>query len=168
MVDLLYRVAYRGAYRMMRVYWAVLRPQVHGALVAIWNNGEILLVRNSYVPYHSLPGGYVHRNETGRDAAVRELLEETGIRAAPTELRVALDRQHQWEGKREHIEFFELDVAERPRIQVDDREVIDAQFSREKGARARALRSASHRHRRAHRSNELITPSALGTKADDG
>ena len=29
MIDRLYRVAYRGAYQMMRVYWAVMRPQVH-------------------------------------------------------------------------------------------------------------------------------------------
>ena len=128
MVDLLYRVAYRGAYRMMRVYWAVLKPQVHGALVAIWNGGEILLVKNSYVPYYSLPGGYVHRGETGKDAAVRELLEETGIRAAPADLKVVVDRQHTWEGKREHIEIFELDVAERPTIQVDNREVVLAKF----------------------------------------
>jgi len=128
MVDLLYRVAYRGAYRMMRVYWAVLKPQVHGALVAIWNGGEILLVKNSYVPYYSLPGGYVHRGETGKDAAVRELLEETGIRAAPSDLKAVLDRQHAWEGKREHIEIFELDVAERPTIQVDNREVVEAKF----------------------------------------
>ena len=95
---------------------------------SIWNNGEILLVRNSYVPYHSLPGGYVHRGETGREAAVRELFEETGIRAAPSDLRTSLDRQHEWEGKREHIEIFELDVAERPRIEVDNREVIEAKF----------------------------------------
>jgi ADP-ribose pyrophosphatase YjhB (NUDIX family) len=128
MIDRLYRVAYRGAYRMMRVYWKVLRPQVHGALVAIWYQGEILLVRNSYVRYHSLPGGYVHRGETGRDAAVRELLEETGIRAAPSDLRLALDQQHDWEGKREHIEIFELDVTTQPAIEVDNREVIEAKF----------------------------------------
>jgi 8-oxo-dGTP diphosphatase len=128
MVDLFYRVAYRGAYQMMRVYWAVLKPQVHGALVAIWHGGEILLVRNSYVRYYSLPGGYVHRNETGRAAAIRELLEETGIKAAPSDLRVALDEQHAWEGKREHIEIFELDVAERPTIKVDNREVVEAKF----------------------------------------
>ena len=128
MIDRLYRVAYRGAYQMMRVYWAVLRPQVHGALVAIWHDGEILLVRNSYVRYYSLPGGYVHRGETGRDAAIRELLEETGIRAAPSDLRILLDHQHQWEGKREHVEIFELDVPVRPTIKVDNREVIEAKF----------------------------------------
>jgi 8-oxo-dGTP diphosphatase len=128
MIDRLYRVAYRGAYQMMRVYWAVLRPQVHGALVAIWHDGEILLVRNSYVRYYSLPGGYVHRGETGRDAAIRELLEETGIRAAPSDLRILLDHQHHWEGKREHVEIFELDVPVRPTIKVDNREVIEAKF----------------------------------------
>jgi len=128
MIDRLYRVAYRGAYQMMRVYWAVLKPQVHGALVAIWHDGEILLVRNSYVRYYSLPGGYVHRGETGRDAAIRELLEETGIRAAPSDLRMALDHQHDWEGKREHVEIFELDIPDRPHVEVDNREVIEAKF----------------------------------------
>jgi 8-oxo-dGTP pyrophosphatase MutT (NUDIX family) len=128
MIDRLYRVAYRGAYQMMRVYWAVMRPQVHGALVAIWNNGEILLVKNSYVRYWSLPGGYVRRGETGRQAAIRELIEETGIRAGASELRLALDNQHLWEGKREHIEIFELDVTTRPTIKVDNREVVQATF----------------------------------------
>jgi 8-oxo-dGTP pyrophosphatase MutT (NUDIX family) len=128
MVDLFFRVAYKGAYRMMRVYWKVLRPQVHGALVAIWHNGEILLVKNSYVRYWSLPGGYVHRGETGRDAAIRELLEETGLRAAPSDLKPALDHQHDWEGKREHVEIFDLELTDRPWVEVDNREVVEAEF----------------------------------------
>jgi len=113
---------------MMRVYWKVMRPQVHGALVAIWHSGEILLVKNSYVRYYSLPGGYVQRGETGRSAAIRELIEETGIRASASELRLALDQQHEWEGKREHIEIFELEVATKPTIKVDNREVVEATF----------------------------------------
>jgi 8-oxo-dGTP pyrophosphatase MutT (NUDIX family) len=113
---------------MMRVYWGVLHPQTHGALVAIWHQGKVLLVRNSYVRYYSLPGGYVHPRETGREAALRELLEETGIRADPSALRLALDEQHEWEGKREHIEIFELDVAEPSPVKVDNREVVQAEF----------------------------------------
>jgi 8-oxo-dGTP diphosphatase len=128
MIDLAYRVAYRCAYKLMRVYWKALRPQVHGALVAIWNAGEILLVKNSYVRYFSLPGGYVHRQETAREAAIRELLEETGVRAAPSDLQLALDVQHDWEGKREHIEIFDLDLSHRPQIKVDNREVLEARF----------------------------------------
>jgi ADP-ribose pyrophosphatase YjhB (NUDIX family) len=127
-IDLLFRVAYRCAYRMMRVYWAVLHPATHGALVALWYRGEILLVRNSYVPYYSLPGGYVRPNESGRDAALRELIEETGVRARPEDLHLAVDERHQWEGKDEHIEIFNLDVHEPPRVVVDNREVVEASF----------------------------------------
>ena len=128
MIDLLFRLAYRSAYRAMRVYWAVRHPRVHGALVAIWHDGKILLVQNSYVPYRSLPGGYVHPHETGRDAALRELREETGVRADATDLKPVIDEQHEWEGKLEHIEIFDLDVTERPHIAVDNREVVDAAF----------------------------------------
>ncbi len=128
MIDLLFRMAYRSAYQLMRVYWGIRHPAAHGALVAIWNQGEILLVRNSYVRYRSLPGGYVHAGETSKDAAVRELLEETKLRVRPDELTSVVDQHHDWEGKREHVEIFELDVAERPVIEVDNREVVEATF----------------------------------------
>ena len=128
--DLLFRVAYRGAYRLMRAYWAVAHPRTHGALVLVWNGGEVLLVRNSYTRYYSAPGGYVRTGETGSAAAARELREETGLRVRPEELKQALDEQHIWEGKHEHIEIFQLESHERPLIQVDNREVVSAQFYR--------------------------------------
>ncbi len=128
MVDLLYRTLYRLAYRLMRVYWALFHPRTHGALVALWHGGEILLVHNSYTPYHSLPGGYVRSGETGREAARRELVEEVGIRVALADLRPVLDVQSRWEGKRDRVEIFELELAGRPAVQVDRREVIDARF----------------------------------------
>ncbi len=127
-IDLFFRVAYRCAYRLMRVYWRLAHPQTHGALVAVWHEGMALLVRNSYVPYHSLPGGYVRRHETAREAALRELFEETGIRADASALKLAVDERHEWEGKRERIEIFEIDVAERPTVKVDNREVVQAAF----------------------------------------
>jgi ADP-ribose pyrophosphatase YjhB (NUDIX family) len=127
-IDLFFRIAYRNAYQLMRVYWAIRHPSVHGALVAIWHEGKILLVQNSYVPYRSLPGGYVAHGETGRDAVIRELREETGVIATAADLQPIIDEHHDWEGKREHIEIFDLDVAEMPRIQVDNREVVDASF----------------------------------------
>lgn len=128
MLDLFFRLAYRNAYRLMRIYWALRHPHVHGALVAIWHDGKILLVQNSYVPYRSLPGGYVHSHETGRDAALRELREETGIHADGADLKPVIDERHDWEGKHEHIEIFDLDVTDRPRVAIDNREVVDAGF----------------------------------------
>src|SRR5580704_2086065 len=127
-VDLLFRLAYRSAYKMMRAYWSIAHPKTHGALVALWYRGEILLVQNSYVRYRSLPGGYVRPTETGRDAALRELKEETGIQARADDLKLALDEQHEWEGKREHIEIFELFLTQPAVVHVDNREVVQAAF----------------------------------------
>jgi len=125
-LDRAFQLAYVSAYQLMRVYWRVRRPLTHGALVAIWNRGEVLLVKNSYVGYYSLPGGYVRSGETGRDAARRELLEEVGVRARPEELEPLLEETHDWEGKRDHVEIFALEVESRPDVRIDHREVVEA------------------------------------------
>jgi 8-oxo-dGTP diphosphatase len=126
LTDRAFQLAYKVAYRLMRTYWAVRKPNTHGALVALWNGGNVLLVRNSYVPYYSLPGGYVRRNEGGRDAAIRELREEVGIHARPDELRSVFDETRAWEGKQDHVQIFELELEKRPTVNIDRREVVDA------------------------------------------
>jgi 8-oxo-dGTP diphosphatase len=126
MIDRLYQLAYTGAYQLMRVYWSVRHPDTHGALVAVWHEGKILLVKNSYLKYWSLPGGYVRAHETAKQAAVRELLEEVGISVDEERLQPAVDVSHEWEGKRDHVEIFSVDVSEAPRVAIDNREVIDA------------------------------------------
>lgn len=128
MLDELYRAAYKGAYKMMRVYWAVRRPDTHGALVAIWNAGKVLLIRNSYVRYYGLPGGYVRPGEAAPAAAVRELLEEVGLGVSEEKLERVLDVTHDWEGKHDHVEIFRLDLPYEPKVKVDNREVIAAQM----------------------------------------
>lgn len=128
MLDDLYQAAYKGAYKMMRVYWAVRRPETHGALVAIWHDGKILLVRNSYLAYYGLPGGYVRPGETGKQAAVRELLEEVGIGITEEKLEPAYEVHHEWEGKHDHVEIFRLDLPYEPKVHIDNREVISAQM----------------------------------------
>lgn len=127
-IDGAYRLAYRTAYRLMRLYWRARHPETHGALVALWHAGQILLVQNSYVPYFSLPGGYVRPGESGKHAALRELAEELHLRVPPEQLREVVDHNHTWEGKRERVQIFELDVAETPALEVDRREVIAARF----------------------------------------
>src|SRR2546430_1103196 len=129
LVDRGFQIAYVCAYRMMRTYWMLRHPSTHGALVALWNQGEVLLVRNSYVPYYCLPGGYVRRGETAMGAALRELREEVGISAGTEQLKLAMDETHDWEGKRDHVEIFELELASRPNIAVDHREVVEASWS---------------------------------------
>jgi 8-oxo-dGTP diphosphatase len=128
MIDFAYRMAYRCAYRLLRIYWRVAHPSTHGALVALWCDGQLLLVQNSYVPFRSLPGGSVHRHESARDAAVRELREEVGIDARPEDLRQVVDEVHEWEGKSDHVVIFELTLPDRPVIKIDNREVVSAEF----------------------------------------
>ncbi len=129
MIDHGYQLAYKAAYRLMRVYWKVRRPDTHGALVAIWHQGRILLVKNSYVPYHSLPGGYVKATETARQAALRELKEEIGLVGVREQaLLPGVDVVHHWEGKTDHVEIFQLEVDTAPHVQVDNREVVSAAF----------------------------------------
>jgi ADP-ribose pyrophosphatase YjhB (NUDIX family) len=126
LVDRAYQLGYRAAYQLMRTYWRVRRPTTKGALVAIWCRREVLLVRNSYVPYYSAPGGYVRPTESAREAALRELLEEVGVGVRPEELELALDVTHEWEGKLDHVQIFNLQVAERPAVHIDNREVVEA------------------------------------------
>ncbi len=75
-----------------------------------------------------MPGGYVGRNETALQAAMRELKEEVNISVSTELLKLALDITHDWEGKRDHVDIFSIELTERPDIKVDNREVIDAGF----------------------------------------
>jgi 8-oxo-dGTP pyrophosphatase MutT (NUDIX family) len=127
-LDRSFQLAYKVAYRMMRVYWGVRRPATHGALVTLWHQGQVLLIQNSYVPYRSLPGGYVGRYETGPEAAVRELKEEIGLHATTDQLEKVFDEVKDWEGKRDHVEIFTLELGTRPSVQIDHREVIAADW----------------------------------------
>ena len=128
LVDRGFQLAYVCAYRAMRAYWKVRHPTTHGTLVALWNRNEVLLVRNSYVPYYCLPGGYLRRGETARDAAVRELREEVGITTDAQALDLVLEITHEWEGKRDHVQIFALELPSRPAVDVDHREVVEADW----------------------------------------
>ncbi len=58
-------------------------PRV-GASIAVFREGEVLLIRRGKRPFEgcwSLPGGEVMAGEVVADAAQRELLEETAVRA---------------------------------------------------------------------------------------
>ena len=128
MLDRLFQMAYRIAYRLMRIYWYVFRPNTYGALVVVWHNGKVLLVEQSYVDYLTVPGGYIHRGEPAESAAARELAEEVGISVPPESLMLGMHWEHDWEGKRDHVHLFELEVDSPPKVVVDNREVVDAAF----------------------------------------
>lgn len=113
---------------MLRAYWFVRRPSTHGSLVAVWHGGEILLVKNSYRRQYTLPGGYIRRGESAVEAAARELREEVGLEVPVETVRLAFTGVHEFEFRQDKVSISELEVDERPRLDVDNREVVWAGF----------------------------------------
>jgi hypothetical protein len=78
-IDGCWRVAYWIGFRLLRLWWWLRRPDHRGALVAVWLDGRILAVRQSYRTNLSWPGGGIRHGEDPGDAARRELAEELGL-----------------------------------------------------------------------------------------
>ena len=131
MLDALWRVALRLAYRSLRVWWWLRQPEAHGAYVAVWRGERLLLIRNSYRRGETVPCGAIARGETPRAAARRELAEEVGIRVPEERLVDAGHHSVEFESKLDHASFFELGLEadeEDVEIRVDRREVVWGEF----------------------------------------
>ena len=128
MINALIRAVYRVAHWGLRLLWFIRRPETSGALVAVWHHGRVLLVKNSYRPQLTLPGGYVRSREDRRTAAARELREEVGIQVQPKRLVHAYHGTHLFEHRQDTLDIYELEMDAAPVVRVDDREVVQAEF----------------------------------------
>lgn len=142
LVDLPIRTVYRVAHLGLRTWWLVRRPHTHGALVAVWNEGELLLIRSSYRKAHSLPGGYVKRGEDARLAAARELREETSLDVVPSRLTHTWHGARPFESRTDELDIFELEVDARPIVPVNNREIVWAGWR--SAAQAREMNVVPH------------------------
>jgi 8-oxo-dGTP pyrophosphatase MutT (NUDIX family) len=128
MMNALIRAVYRVAHWGLRLLWFIRRPETTGALVAVWYQGRVLLVKNSYRAQLTLPGGYVRAREDRRTAAARELREEVGINVQPKRLVHAYHGTHVFEHRQDTLDIYELEVDAEPTVHVDNREVVLAEF----------------------------------------
>jgi 8-oxo-dGTP pyrophosphatase MutT (NUDIX family) len=133
------RAALWCAYRILLAGWFVARPQHHGAVVAIWLDGRILMIRHSYRNRLSWPGGGVKKGEDPVEAALRELREELGFAPSRGALVFAGRILERWEYRYDHVSIFELNLSEIPAIALDGREVIGAVFMNPESALAEPL-----------------------------
>jgi ADP-ribose pyrophosphatase YjhB (NUDIX family) len=127
-IDRCWRAGLFVAYRLARVWWFLRRPVVRSAYVAVWWDDRLLLIRNSYKRGETVPCGGVHRGESIRSAARRELEEEVGIGVAEEKLAPAFQSVVQHECTEDHCHFFELILEAKPELRIDRREVIWADF----------------------------------------
>ncbi|MCU0914321.1 MAG: NUDIX hydrolase [Planctomycetes bacterium] len=111
-VDRIVRLGYRLAYLGLRAWWLVRRPATHGAGVALWRKGKVLLVRTSYRHCYSLPGGFVQRHESSEQAARRELREELGLDLSGCALRLAWSGTILFESRQDTVDIWETVAPE--------------------------------------------------------
>ncbi len=94
--------------------------------MAIYVGRALLLLRSSYRREWNLPGGTVRPGETPEGAARRELAEEIGLNAP--ELAPAGDASGLWDGREDHVHFFELRLNQIPHVRLDNREIVSARL----------------------------------------
>jgi ADP-ribose pyrophosphatase YjhB (NUDIX family) len=81
---------------------------IAGVAAVILCGNDILLIRRGREPMlgaWSLPGGALEVGETSAEGAVREVLEETGIRITPVEVITSIDRIHRDEEGRVQFHY---------------------------------------------------------------
>jgi ADP-ribose pyrophosphatase YjhB (NUDIX family) len=68
---------------------AYLNPRLVVSTIPVTDDGEVLLIRRGFEPGRGLwaqPGGFLEVDETATEGAIRETLEETGLRVATGEI----------------------------------------------------------------------------------
>jgi 8-oxo-dGTP diphosphatase len=122
-IDRCFKLTFYVLYRLHLAWNFLFRPECHGVWIAVWAEGQLLVVKNPYRTTLTLPGGSIDRGEEPVTAALRELREEVGIDATAHELSFWGQYLSLVEYKRDHINLFELARPTMPQFRLDNREV---------------------------------------------
>ena len=150
--------AYKFAYAGAIIFSFFFRPAVRGVNVAIWREGELLLVKNSYRRVYTLPGGYVKIGESPKAAAIRELEEEVGLKVYPNQLKHALQCTFTASYKRETVDIFDMTLEKDTSLAIDNREVVWAGFMPPEKALSKKLSLPAKQYLDALHSNKFSGP----------
>lgn len=122
------RLVFHYAYPVIQFYWQLIEKETHGTQILLWVNDQLLLIKNSYRNGYGLPGGHINLDETAHQAIIRELKEETGITISNHQLK-HITTLHFYRGKALCTDdIFQCSLESMPKVQIDNREVIEYQF----------------------------------------
>ena len=124
----LVRTLYRGLYPLARAWWWLRRPHSRGAHVAVWSEGRLLVIKQSYRSRIWMPGGCIHAGECSSDAAARELAEEVGVVLPAETLTYVGQVEMRFESRRCSETVYEVRLETPPSVKVDGREITSARF----------------------------------------
>lgn len=132
MLNNLFQPAFARGYAIAshayRQWHGLLRKDLHGAQTAVWADGKILLVRNTYRNTFNLPGGYIASGEEAVTAAQRELREEVGIWCSRDQLKLAFVNAYAEGSVKGKDWIFETNLDLPPMLTLDLREIESAAF----------------------------------------
>jgi len=127
-VDKMIQKLFQIAYQIKLLYNRLVFPNAYGAYVAVWAEGKVLMIKNSYKSYFTLPCGGIKKNELAEQAAIRELFEEVRIKVDVGQLSFFDEFIIDVECMHDHIHLFELKLEKIPEFVVDNREVVWGDF----------------------------------------
>ncbi len=125
LVNRCFRLAFKIAYPIFVRVHPLLGIKLRGVFVVIWHEDRLLVVKNSYKPCYSLPGGLLKRHEDAFDGAVRETREEVGVELSRDQL-VELGSMTDRLGGIAYVVAARLSSA--PAVHIDQREIVWAEF----------------------------------------
>ena len=96
------------------------RVPMPASLIVVTFAGRVLMVFDRWRKQWELPGGMLAPGETARQAAVRELAEETGISTTDLDFTAVVEFELQRPTRREYAAVYRTVLQVKPRLVVND------------------------------------------------
>ena len=117
-----------GVRRLLHLYWRFSRGLTLGVRGAVIDaDGQVFLVRHTYVPGWHLPGGGVEPGETALDALTRELREEACVEIADA-ARLHGIYLNSHASDRDHVLVYVVRAFRLTEAKARDREIAEGRF----------------------------------------
>lgn len=128
LVDGFWRTAFRLGHPLAELVWQMTARPGSGAAIAVWHDGRLLCVEESYRTGLGLPGGGCNPGESACAAARRELREEVGLDLEPASFRSAGTVAFKVGRRSIEDALFEVELEAPLPLEIDRREIVWAGF----------------------------------------